>query len=200
MDTLIIVSATTTKKRRATSQLRVLAGLIVLCFASASTESTVSAMTPPPSPIFEEVSSKVGLDFRHFNGMTGKLLLPEVMGSGAALFDFDNDGDLDVFLVQGSVLESGAQDSRSTVPWVGPGEPRGRLFRNDLNVKSGQHTFQLVDVTEASGIRANHPEAVRVQTTPPHFGQRGISTPSASSSSRMSSTRSQFSAARGESR
>ncbi|MDQ2974347.1 MAG: hypothetical protein M3R69_02915, partial [Acidobacteriota bacterium] len=57
------------------------------------------------SPIFDEVADKVGLKFRHYNGMTGKLYLPEIMGSGAALFDFDNDGDLDVFLVQGTVLE-----------------------------------------------------------------------------------------------
>src|SRR5205807_8084717 len=105
--------------------------------------------------IFEEVSTKVGLNFRHFNGMTGKLFLPEVMGSGAALFDFDNDGDLDVFLVQGSVLESGDQASRSIFPWMGPGEPTARLFRNDLVAKPGNHTFQLIDITEKSGIRAN---------------------------------------------
>src|SRR6266550_745331 len=62
-----------------------------------------------PSPIFNELSDRMGLKFRHYNGMTGKLFLPEVMGAGVALFDFDNDGDLDVFLVQGATLEAGDQ-------------------------------------------------------------------------------------------
>ena len=55
--------------------------------------------------VFKEVAEQVGLRFQHYNGMTGKFYLPEITGSGGALFDFDNDGDLDVFLVQGNVLE-----------------------------------------------------------------------------------------------
>jgi len=60
-------------------------------------------------PIFEEVAEELGLTFKHYNGMTGKFFLPEIMGSGAALFDYDNDGDPDVFLIlldaeDGSVL------------------------------------------------------------------------------------------------
>jgi len=54
--------------------------------------------------VFKDVAEQVGLRFQHYNGMTGKFYLPEITGSGAALFDFDNDGDLDVFLVQGNVL------------------------------------------------------------------------------------------------
>ena len=137
--------------RPATPTLRVLAFLLALCFASAAARESSGHSTNLPTPIFEEVSSKVGLDFRHFNGMTGKLFLPEVMGSGAALFDFDNDGDLDLLLVQGSMLESGGQTSQTIFPWAGAEPPRTRLFRNDLS----KGTFRLVDVTEKSGIRAN---------------------------------------------
>jgi len=91
-----------------------------LCFPSipAKTQSigrTTNA--PTASPIFDELADKAGLKFRHFNGMTGKLFLPEVMGAGAALFDFDNDGDLDVFLVQGSALEARDQHARTPFPW-----------------------------------------------------------------------------------
>jgi len=108
------------------------------------------------SPIFDELADKAGLKFRHFNGMTGKLFLPEVMGAGAALFDFDNDGDLDVFLVQGSALEASDQHARTPFPWRELGEPRGRLFRNDLAVtKDGSRSLHFTDVTEKSGIVAN---------------------------------------------
>src|SRR6185369_11761934 len=81
-------------------------------------------------PIFDDVAAETGLNFRHHNGMTGKFSLPEIMGAGAALFDYDNDGDLDVFLVQGA---SG-----------------GRLFRNDLE----KQKLRFTDVTEESRIRA----------------------------------------------
>jgi enediyne biosynthesis protein E4 len=96
-------------------------------------------------PIFDEVAADAGLNFRHYNGMTGKFYLPEIMGAGAALFDYDNDGDLDVFLVQGGALEPGGK----------PDSPRGRLFRNDLEVgKNGTRKLRFSDVTEKSRIRA----------------------------------------------
>src|SRR6185295_19342825 len=53
---------------------------------------------------FDEVAASTGLTFTHFNGMTGEFLYPELMAPGVALFDFDNDGDLDVFIVQGRML------------------------------------------------------------------------------------------------
>src|SRR5690349_22404301 len=84
--------------------------------------------------LFNDVAEQSGLRFRHYNGMTGKFYLPEITGSGAALFDFDNDGDLDVFLVQGNVLELNTQPSSTLFPWRGPESPRGKLFRNDLTV------------------------------------------------------------------
>ena len=119
-----------------------------------STGGTTDAYTA--SPIFDELAERAGLKFRHFNGMTGKLFLPEVMGAGAALFDFDNDGDLDVFLVQGSALEASDQPARTPFPWRELGEPRGRLFRNDLAVtKDGSRSLHFTDVTDKSGIVAN---------------------------------------------
>ena len=106
-------------------------------------------------PIFDEVAEKVGLNFRHYNGMTGKFFLPEIMGAGAALFDYDNDGDLDVFLVQGNVLEPGSKPNETLFPWRGAESPRGRLFRNDLEVaKDGSRKLHFVDVTQKSGIVA----------------------------------------------
>lgn len=107
------------------------------------------------SPIFADVTNQVGLNFQHYNGMTGKLFLPEITGSGAALFDFDNDGDLDVFLVQGNVLEPNTKPDATLFPWRGSVLPRARLFRNDLVVaKDGSRTLKFTDVTEQSGIVA----------------------------------------------
>ena len=106
-------------------------------------------------PIFKEVAESAGLKFQHYNGMTGKLYLPEIMGSGVALFDFDNDGDLDVFLVQGDVLEPGSKPGNTQFPWRGAEPPRGRLFRNDLVIgKDGSRTLKFTDMTAKSGIVA----------------------------------------------
>lgn len=106
-------------------------------------------------PIFDDVAEKAGLNFRHYNGMTGKLFLPEIMGAGAALFDYDNDGDLDVFVVQGNVLEPDRKPNETLFPWRSVEPPRGRLFRNDLEIaRDGSRTPRFIDVTEKSGIVA----------------------------------------------
>ena len=106
------------------------------------------------SQIFREVAEQAGLKFRHYNGMTGKFYLPEITGSGAAFFDFDNDGDLDVYLVQGTVLEPGTKPESTLFPWRGTEPPQGKLFRNDLSAgKNARQSF--TDVTKQSGIVAN---------------------------------------------
>ncbi|MEJ2085333.1 MAG: hypothetical protein P8Y44_06600 [Acidobacteriota bacterium] len=45
-------------------------------------------------PMFSDRTEESNLRFVHFNGMSGELYFPEVFGPGAALFDFDGDGDL----------------------------------------------------------------------------------------------------------
>jgi hypothetical protein len=54
-----------------------------------------------PSVRFTDVTAAAGIRFRHFNGATGKKLLPETMGSGVAAFDFDGDGLQDLLFVDG---------------------------------------------------------------------------------------------------
>src|SRR6185369_816632 len=92
-------------------------------------------------PIFDDVAAETGLNFRHHNGMTDKFYLPEIMGAGGALFDYDGDDDLDVFLVQGAEL--GSTKPNGTLP-------QGKLFRNDFEGRK----LQFTDVTQKSRIRA----------------------------------------------
>jgi hypothetical protein len=103
-------------------------------------------VAPSPRAWFVERAKEAGIDFVHVNGMSGELYVPEILAPGVALFDFDNDGDLDVYLVQGSALQ---------LPAPGPegAQLSDRLFRNDLAVgPDGSRTLRFTDVTAASGI------------------------------------------------
>jgi enediyne biosynthesis protein E4 len=84
------------------------------------------------SPWFEDIAARAGIGFVHASGHKTKYLMPEIMGGGAALFDMDNDGFLDLYLVQsGSLLDE-------------PSSGGNRLYHN-----RGDGTFE--DVTEPSG-------------------------------------------------
>jgi hypothetical protein len=120
--------------------------------AALSRGDAFAAPATPAEEIFSDRTKEAGIDFVHFNGMSGFHFYPETMGSGVALFDYDNDGDLDIFLVQGTML--GPVDVSRAV--FHPQLPlRGRLYRNDsVRNADGTCTLKFVDVTEESGIRA----------------------------------------------
>jgi hypothetical protein len=99
-----------------------------------------------PAPPFEDVGKQTGLDFWQFSGAQGDFRLPEIIGSGAALIDYDNDGDLDVYLVQGAPM---GPDGKPLVPLPEGWKPGNRLFRNNL-IPSGKLSF--TDVTESAGV------------------------------------------------
>ncbi len=105
--------------------------------------------------IFVERAAEYGLEFVHFNGMSGELYFAETMGAGGALFDFDRDGDLDVFLPQGHMLGEGKTLAEATFPPAADLPLTGRLFRNDLASTEGRARPRFVDVTERAGIVAN---------------------------------------------
>ena len=86
-------------------------------------------------PFFTEITRQVGLDFVHDPGTEGKYMAPEVMGSGGAFFDYDNDDDLDIYLVQAGPLPESKNESR--VP--------NRLYRQNAD-------GTLTDVTAESGL------------------------------------------------
>ncbi len=83
---------------------------------------------------FAEIAKEAGLDFVHFSGMTEEKHFPTANGSGVAVFDYDNDGLLDIYFATATLLPLGTAVK-------GP----NRLYKN-----LGDGTFK--DVTEASGL------------------------------------------------
>lgn len=135
--------------------LRTLIGLGLIGAASSGSPVETADQRSQVGPFFTDSAAEWGLDFVHFNGMSGEYYFPEMTGQGAALFDYDADGDLDAYLVQGSVLGPGKTLGDATYPFQGPVPPSDRLFRNDLaaGVDDGLQP-QFVDVTKRSGIAA----------------------------------------------
>ena len=91
---------------------------------------------------FEDIAAAAGINFGHANGASADHHLQEIMGSGGLFFDYDNDGSVDVFLVDGGSIGDAAVAARS----------RHRLYRNrGPSTVSGQ-AARFEDVTAKSGI------------------------------------------------
>jgi hypothetical protein len=107
--------------------------LLVLCSAAVTSQRTAS---PGAGTQFTEVTRAAGVDFHHVNGASADKHLVETIGSGGLFFDYDNDGWIDIFLVDGGSLADAAVARQA----------RHRLLHNRRN-----GTFE--DVTGPSGIR-----------------------------------------------
>jgi hypothetical protein len=106
-------------------------------FAMGSMARMVAAQSPA-SPLFEEVpASASGITWRHVNARSAEYYLPETTGAGCAFLDYDNDGWMDIYLVN-----SGKCDFFSPNPPL-----RNALYRNNRD-----GTFS--DVTEKAGVAA----------------------------------------------
>jgi hypothetical protein len=95
-----------------------------------------------PATGYVDVTEGSGVDFRHVNGASGEMYFIETNGSGCGFFDYDNDGDLDLYFAQGGALKG------YRPPKELEGRPLdSRLFRND-GARDGR--FHFTDVTEAA--------------------------------------------------
>ncbi len=115
--------------------------LAVIVIAGAPLFGSFASPQPPasslqPGVVFPDIAQAAGVTFKHTNGASPEKHLVETMGSGGLFFDYDNDGWIDIFLVDGGSFVAADAASRA----------RHRLYRNRRN-----GTFE--DTTVASGIQ-----------------------------------------------
>jgi hypothetical protein len=128
-----------------------LASLLAASCGGSAPSAPATPQTARNEAWFVERAAAAGIDFVHFNGMSGEYYYPEIMAPGLGLIDYDNDGDLDLYLVQGQMLGKHKAITDALFPARGP--LRDRLYRNDLTVApTGERTLRFTDVTDASGI------------------------------------------------
>jgi hypothetical protein len=90
---------------------------------------------PATSILLRDVTKETGIDFQHTDGGSGTRYIVETVTAGLALFDYDSDGDIDIYFLNGAPLKG-----------TKVGEPpTNRLYRNDGN-------WQFTDVTAAAGV------------------------------------------------
>jgi hypothetical protein len=113
----------------------VAAALLSGC-AHRSGSAAASTGAPPATAVqFTDVTAAAGIHFRHTSGRSGRLYLPETLGSGCAFLDYNGDGKPDLFFVNGSRL---------------PGFSGKGLFYPALYRNNGDGTF--TDVTRQAGL------------------------------------------------
>ena len=107
-------------------QFSVIAGLV--CVSSLRPAWSGESIT------LTDVTKETGITFKHTDGSTGKFYIFEASTAGLALFDYDNDDDIDIYFLNGAAVK----DAKYDVP------PQNALYRNDGN-------FRFTDVTQQSG-------------------------------------------------
>ncbi|MYA99957.1 CRTAC1 family protein [Candidatus Poribacteria bacterium] len=114
--------------------------LLHICLILANYAATLNAAETTLR--FTDQTQAAGIHFKHTNGASKQKFLPETMGAGGLFFDYNNDGHLDIYLVNSGSLSQDVQTVRHP-------NHSDALYRNN-----GDGTF--VDATEAAGLQQNH--------------------------------------------
>jgi len=106
---------------------RIIVILILLCaFSHAQAKSTIK---------LTDVTKETRITFRHTDGSSGRRYIMETVSAGLALFDYDDDGDVDIYFLNGAPLKGTKFDEL----------PKNAFYRNEGN-------WKFTDVTEQSGL------------------------------------------------
>ena len=114
--------------------------LLLICLLLANCTATLNAAETRLR--FTDQTQASGIHFKHTNGTSEQKYLPETMGAGGLFFDYDNDGHLDIYLVNSGTFSQNFQSTRHV-------NHSNVLYRNN-----GDETF--VDVTVEAGLQHNH--------------------------------------------
>jgi hypothetical protein len=118
--------------------------LLIPCALPAQKPAATGAAPAVPAAVqFVDVTGQVGVHFKHEASPTSQKYLPETMGAGVGLFDYDNDGRLDIFFVNGARIEDPMKPGAEPVK-------SGPQYWNRLYHQKADHTFE--DVTEKAGV------------------------------------------------
>jgi enediyne biosynthesis protein E4 len=121
--------------------------IFILAASLSSLTTRVPSQSSRETPgLFLDVTSALGVHFQNHSSHTSKKYLIETMGAGVALFDYDNDGRLDIFLVNGAPLSD--PTPLGTIP-----QKSGPEYWNRLYHQKQDGTFE--DVTEKSGLQGS---------------------------------------------
>jgi len=120
------------------------AGIPIRITAQEIQKSAAAPSSGATPGLFVDITQKSGVNFRYQASHTSKKYLIETMGPGVALFDYDNDGRLDIFLVNGAPLDD--PTPLGTIP-----KKSGSMFWNRLYHQKSDGTFE--DVTQKAGLQ-----------------------------------------------
>ena len=124
-------------------------GALACVCATSTLRGAPTIQSQATAVTFTDVTRESGVSFHHINGASPDKYLVETMGSGGLFFDFDDDGWLDLFLVDGGRLPTSVSPVR-----------RHRLYRN-----RGNGTFEDVTAARASRIASTEWARARATTT-----------------------------------
>jgi hypothetical protein len=126
---------------------RLALGIVAFIAATLSPAQTSTAKAPSAPPVpgkFTDITSAFGVSFTAVASHTSRKYLLETMGSGVAVFDYDNDGRLDLFFVNGAPLAD--PTPKGTIPRKQSPSDWNRLYHQRRD-----GTFE--DVTEKAGLQ-----------------------------------------------
>ena len=109
--------------------------LIFILITIVAQSSLISSISANANIQFVDVTQEAGIHYKHVDGRSGQKYFMETLGSGAAFFDYDTDGDPDLYFVNGAPLPG----------YVSQETPTNCLYENN-----GDGTF--TDVTEKAGV------------------------------------------------